>query len=107
METGVNLSALPTGLITEFGAFGLLAWMVWYTAKTLIPRSIDRVIEASDRVAAAQRESTAVVAQAMRDAQRTMGRLTVAIIYHDATVRGVSPETVGSHEELMQRILEV
>ncbi len=39
--------------------------------------------------------------QAILDVSVCIERLTIVLIYHDATVRGVNPETLGSTEELL------
>ncbi len=36
-----------------------------------------------------------------------VARSTVILIQHDATVRGENPETLGSTEDLLRRVLEV
>ncbi len=35
-----------------------------------------------------------------------IARNTVSMMMHDATVRGVNPDTMGSHEELMNKVLK-
>ena len=98
-------SNIPEGIVADIGAFGLLAWIIWYSLKTALPKSVDRIVEATDRVARSQEAAAEKTATAHAAVEKTLGRLTVALLYHDATVRGENPEVLGSSEELLQKVM--
>jgi hypothetical protein len=77
-------------VILQGGAFGLLAFIVVYGAKSVVPRFLDSYAQLN----------------ATLEAQRkVIARLSAIILLHDATVRGQNPDTLGTTEELMNRIL--
>jgi hypothetical protein len=73
----------------QFGAFGLLAAVLFYGLRTLLPQTLGAI---------AKMEKTM---DRQCDALR---RLTVVILLHDATVRGKNPETLGTTDDIIRRV---
>lgn len=76
----------------QAGALGILGFVLWYGMKNVLPqftKAIDRISDVLQRQ------------------EMVLGRLTVVVLQHDATVRGENPETLGTSEELLERILKV
>lgn len=82
-------------LVVQGGALVILAFVLWYGMKFVLPTFHRQALKAIQ-------ENTA----ALRHQQKILARLTVAIITHDATVRGHDPETLVSTEELLRRVME-
>lgn len=78
--------------IVQAGALGILGFVLFYGMKFILPQ----LTKAIDR------NSDVLVRQ-----QLVLGRLVVVVLQHDATVRGENPETIGTTEELLERILKV
>jgi hypothetical protein len=70
-------------LVVQTGALGLLAVVIF------------RGMKSFDCLARALEKNTLVLA-----------RLAAMLLQHDATVRGVNPETLGTTEDLMRRVLD-
>lgn len=52
-------------------------------------------------------DSMSEVSASLRSLTKTNARLAAAIVYHDATVKGVNPTTLGSPEEILKKITEL
>ena len=81
----------------EIGSFGLVAWIVMQTFTKTLPGLTEqfRVDLQLERKSAQQ---------SLADITQALERLSVILLYHDATVRGKNPETLGSTEELLRRL---
>ena len=126
METSV----LP---IVEYGSFGVLVFIIIAAVRSFIPKIIEKfdnilTQQRKDYIAAMKEErerfskvlntehelwkKTIVEALAtiernnklVKDMTTSLDRLTIAFIYHDATVRGENPVKVGSTEELLEKL---
>lgn len=47
------------------------------------------------------------LAAEIKSSQRVMARLTQVIMFHDATVKGVNPDTLGDPKDAIDKILNV
>ena len=77
--------------IIQGGALALLGFVLFYGMKFGIPQIVDAMRDTQEQV---------------RLNTRVLARLAAIILQHDATVRGVNPETIGSTEDLMRRVLD-
>jgi hypothetical protein len=109
--------------IVEFGAFGVVAWLVYYTHKVSIPRSEASFKEAlmqqrkdfQDELARTRtdlglvlkderreyREFTQHTLKELSELTNAVHKLSVILVYHDATVRDEGGKA-GSMEEMMR-----
>ncbi|NJL73466.1 MAG: hypothetical protein HC888_19050 [Candidatus Competibacteraceae bacterium] len=79
----------------EISSFALVAWLMMQTFSKTLPALSDQFRQDLQR----ERESSE---KALGEIARSLERLTVVILYHDSTVRGKNPETLGSTEELLR-----
>lgn len=87
--------------VAQIGALGILAVVIFYSFRRLLPRILDQHFKAINKIAGSVERNS----QAIRDNEKTTARLAAALFQHDATVRGQNPETLGTTEELMDRVL--
>lgn len=82
-------------VVSNGGALVLLGGVLYYGLARALPAMQSVAIEA-----------VKANTHALEHQSRMLARLTVAIIQHDAQVRGVNPNTLGSTEELLRKVLE-
>ncbi len=82
-------------LALETTSFALVAWLMLQTFSKTIPMMMDQFRQDLQR----ERE---VSERGLREVADSLERLSVILIYHDATVRGRNPETLGSTDELLR-----
>lgn len=81
----------------EVSSFALVAWIVMQTFTKTLP-SLTEQFRVDLKL---ERETTQ---RSMTEITEALERLSIILLYHDATVRGKSPETLGSTEELLARL---
>lgn len=81
----------------EISSFALVAWIVMQTFTKTLP-TLTEQFRADLQL---EREATQ---RGMDEINDQLERLSMILIYHDATVRGTDPKTLGSTEELLQRL---
>ena len=79
----------------EISSFALVAWLMLQTFSKTIPMLTEQFRQDLQR----EREASE---RGLRDVAEALERLTLVLVYHDATVRGKNPETLGSTEELLR-----
>ncbi len=84
-------------LAIEISSFALVAWLMTQTFSKTIPALTDQFRQDLQRERDSSEKALAEVTQALE-------RLSVILIYHDATVRGENPQTLGSTEELLRML---
>lgn len=89
------LEAELVKLALETTSFALVAWLMLQTFSKTIPMLMEQFREDLQR----EREASE---RGMREVAEALERLTLVLVYHDATVRGKNPETLGSTEELLR-----
>ena len=82
-------------MAVETSSFGLIAWLMLQTFSRTIPTLTDQFRQDL------QRERDAGE-RGLRDVAEALERLSVILLYHDATCRGRNAETLGSTEELLR-----
>lgn len=82
-------------VVTELGSFGLFVWLVRHTFGHSLPTMIAQFRD-DLRL---EREATE---RSHRELARAIEQLSLILLYHDATVRGVDPAALGSTEELLR-----
>ena len=82
-------------LAVEVSSFGLVAWLVLQTFSKTIPTLMEQFRQDLQR----EREASE---RGLREVTQALERLSTILIYHDATVRGTNPQTLGSTEELLR-----
>lgn len=80
---------------TDLGSLGIVAWLVQHTFARTLP---DLHRQFGEEL---QKERD-VTASSLRQVYRAIDRLSIVLIYHDASTRGINPEAVGSTEELLR-----
>ena len=81
----------------EVSSFALVAWMLMQVFTKTLP-TLTEQFRADLKL---ERE---VAQKSMQDVTDALERLTILLIYHDATVRGTNPQTLGSTEEILSRL---
>lgn len=84
-----------TKLAVEISSFALIAWLVTQTFSKTLPSLTQQFHLDLQR----EREASE---QSLKEVTAALERLCIILIYHDATVRGKNPETLGSTEELLR-----
>ena len=79
----------------ETTSFALIAWLMLQTFSKTLPTLSEQFRQDLQR----ERE---VSERGLREVADSLERLSVILMYHDATVRGKNPETLGSTEELLR-----
>lgn len=82
-------------LAVEVSSFALVAWLMLQTFSKTIPMLTEQFRQDLQREREASERGLSDVAEALE-------RLTLVLVYHDATVRGTNPMTLGSTEELLR-----
>lgn len=82
-------------LAVEISSFVLVAWLMLQTFSKTIPALTEQFREDLQK----EREASE---RGIHEVAESLERLSVILIYHDATVRGRNPETLGSTEELLR-----
>lgn len=82
-------------LAVEVSSFALVAWLILQTFSKTIPAMMEQFRQDLQR----EREASE---RGLREVTEALERLSVILIYHDATVRGRNPETLGSTDELLR-----
>ena len=79
----------------EVSSFALVAWLMLQTFSKTIPMLTEQFRQDLQR----EREASE---RGLREVTEALERLSIILIYHDATVRGRNPETLGSTDELLR-----
>ncbi len=82
-------------LLVEVSSFALVAWIMLQTFSKTLPTLAEQFRQDLQR----EREASE---RGLREVAEALERLSVILIYHDATVRGKNPEVLGSTEELLR-----
>ena len=82
-------------LAVEISSFSLVAWLMMQTFSKTLPTLTEQFRQALRR----ERESSE---RSMRGVSEALERISIILIYHDATVRGKNPESLGSTDELLR-----
>ena len=82
-------------LAVEVSSFSLIAWLMMQTFSKTLPTLTEQFRQDVQR----ERETSE---RSIGDVAAALERLSIILIYHDATVRGKNPETLGSTEELLR-----
>jgi len=83
------------GLAIETTSFALVAWLILQTFSKTIPTLTEQFRQDLQREREAAERGLHEVAEALE-------RLSIILIYHDATCRGRNAETLGSTDELLR-----
>ncbi|MBX3167607.1 MAG: hypothetical protein KF760_09350 [Candidatus Eremiobacteraeota bacterium] len=83
------------GLAIEATSFALVAWLVLQTFSKTIPTLTEQFRQDLQR----EREASE---RGLREVAEALERLSIILIYHDATCRGRNIETHGSTDELLR-----
>lgn len=81
----------------EISSFALVAWIVMQTFTKTLPTLTEQFRADLQQ----QREANE---RGMAEITERLERLSAILLYHDATVRGTNPQTLGSTEELLRRL---
>ncbi len=79
----------------ETTSFALVAWLMLQTFSKTIPMMMEQFRQDLQR----EREASE---RGLREVTEALERLSIILIYHDATCRGKDVETLGSTEELLR-----
>ena len=82
-------------LLVEVSSFGLVAWLILQVFSKTIPMMMEQFRQDLQR----EREASE---RGLREVTEALERLSVILIYHDATCRGKNVETLGSTDELLR-----
>ncbi len=82
-------------LAVEVSSFALMAWLILQTFSKTIPMMMEQFRQDLQR----EREASE---RGMREVTDALERLSIILIYHDATCRGKNVETLGSTDELLR-----
>ena len=82
-------------LAVEVSSFALVAWLILQTFSKTIPAMLEQFRQDLQR----EREASE---RGLREVAEALERLSVILIYHDATCRGKNAEALGSTEELLR-----
>ncbi len=82
-------------LAVEISSFSLVAWLMMQTFSKTLPTLTEQFRQDLQREREASERSMSGVTEALE-------RLSIILIYHDATVRGKNPESLGSTDELLR-----
>lgn len=85
----------------QFGSFGLLSSVLFWIARYVIPKIVSTWAEGSANIAKALELNTRELA----DMKVQLARLSSIVLLHDATVKGNNDNTIGTTDELMNRVL--
>lgn len=80
-------------LAVEVSSFGLVAWLMLQTFSKTLPTLMEQFRQDLQR----EREAAE---RGMREVTEALERLSIILIYHDATCRGT--ENIGSTDELLR-----
>ena len=96
---------IEVGQWIQYGALGGVLLVVWAFFQKLLPALLKTFTEElrADRVA--QLKKMEAIEKSIKENSMVLARLSALLISHDATVRGVNPEVMGTTEELVERIL--
>lgn len=81
--------------LVEVSSFSLVAWLMLQTFSKTIPMLTEQFRQDLQR----ERESSE---RGLREVAESLEKLSIILIYHDATVRGRNPETLGDTDELIR-----
>lgn len=79
----------------ETTSFALVAWLMLQTFSKTIPTMMEQFRQDLHR----EREASE---RGLREVADQLEKLSLILVYHDATVRGRNPETLGSTDELLR-----
>ena len=82
-------------LAVEVSSFALVAWLILETFSKTIPKMMDQFRQDLQR----EREASE---RGLREVADQLEKLSLILVYHDATCRGKNAETLGSTEELLR-----
>ena len=82
-------------LAIEIGSFSLITWLMLQTFSKTLPTLTEQYRQDLQREREASERSLTQLSESIE-------RLSVILLYHDATVRGKNPETLGSTEEILR-----
>lgn len=86
-----------TRIAIETSSFALIAWLMLQTFSKTIPTLTEQFRQDLQR----ERDASE---RGLREVAESLEKLSVILIYHDATVRGRNPETLGSTDELLRML---
>lgn len=98
LEHGRKYQMLEADLVKiaiEASSFGLVAWLTLQTYSKTIPMIMEQFRQDLQR----EREASE---RGLREVADQLEKLSLIMVYHDATVRGRNPETLGSTDELLR-----
>lgn len=82
-------------IAVETTSFALVAWLMLQTFSKTIPTMMEQFRQDLQR----EREASE---RGLREVADQLEKLSIILMYHDATVRGRNPETLGSTDELLR-----
>ncbi len=82
-------------LAVEVGSFSLVTWLMLQTFSKTLPTLTEQYRQDLQR----EREASE---RGLMQLSESIERLSLILLYHDATVRGRNPETLGSTEEILR-----
>lgn len=82
-------------LAVEVSSFALVAWLILETFSKTIPKMMEQFRQDLQR----EREASE---RGLREVADQLEKLSLIMVYHDATCRGKNAETLGSTEELLR-----
>lgn len=78
----------------------ILLFAIWFSLQ-----SLHGIVTASRlKIREDIREQSKVYDKAFNEISDVLERLSIILIYHDATVRGTNPKTLGSSQELLDTL---
>lgn len=82
-------------VVTDLGSFGLVAWLFWYVFSQMLP-GLNR--DFRDEL----KQEREITAAGLRDISSALEKLSIIILWHDASVRGTDPSALGTTEDLLR-----
>ena len=97
------LSQIPAMSVLVFLVLTFLKHMK--AASEIQAKAVTEAATANAKEMDALRASLETVAQCNIQSQKVQARLAQILLYHDATVKGVNPDSMGTPKDIMDKIL--
>jgi len=78
--------------VAQSGSLAVLAGVLFYGLRVALPAMLHSMENMQTQIEANT---------------RVLAKLTAAIFMHDATVRGVNPDTLGSTDDIVEKVLDL
>ncbi len=105
-----------TSIVTQLPLVALFAWFVIRRDKDFqaLLKARDQewqeffleIQSAQKNVCATHQKTLVSTSVSLEKMASQIAKNTVSMMLHDATVRGVNPDTMGSHEDLLEKVIK-